>query len=201
MSKREVQKVLGQFARSGKDLQSEQATRWLATNLSKIQTKMRQEHFNREKPSISRPGNIIEGTMLFFGYEPKTKDELPFWDSFPLVIMIHKKGNSILGLNLHYLEPSLRAKFLNELLKLTDHPNYATDPPAYFRRVTYPFLKSTARLKPFRAAIKRYYLSAINTKVNVIPSNEWKFTTFLPLDKFRGANREQVWAWANRYSK
>jgi hypothetical protein len=200
MSKKEVRKVIGEFERSGKELQSEQATRWLARNLSKIQTEMRSEHFNRGKPSVNRPGNIKEGTMLFFGYEPKTKDELPFWDSFPLVILLHKKGNSILGLNLHYLSPTLRANFLNNLLKLVDNPDYVYDPPAYFK-VTYPFLKATAKLKPYKAAIKRYYLNCINTKVNVIPSDEWQYTTFMPLDKFKGATREQVWKWANRYSK
>lgn len=200
MSKREVQKVLGEFFRSGKDIQSDQATRWLATNLSKIQTQMRPDNFNKSKPSAAKPGNIREGAMLFFGYEPKTKDELPFWDSFPLVILLHKRGNSILGLNLHYLEPNYRALFLNNLLKYVSNANYAKNPPALFM-TPYPLLKNTARLKPFRAAIKRYHLNCINTKVNVIPSDEWKFTTFLPIDRFRNASRQEVWAWANKYCK
>ena len=198
MSKREVEKILGQFQRSGKELQSEQGTRWLAGNLSKIQTQMRSEHFNRGKPAANRPGNILPGCMLFFGYNPKTKEQLPFWDTFPLVILIHKRGNSLLGLNLHYLSPTVRANFLNNLLKFTDNLNYVKDPPARFM-VTYAFLKATAKLKPFRATIKRYDLSCINTKVNVIPSNEWQYTTFMPLDKFKGATREEVWKWANRY--
>lgn len=200
MSKKEVQKVLNEFAQSGKELQSEQATRWLARNLSKIQTEMRSEHFNRGKPAVNKPGNIKEGAMIFFGYEPKTKSELPFWDSFPLVIILHKTGNSILGLNLHYLAPTVRANFLNNLLKLVDNPNYVKNPPAYFK-ANYPLLKATAKFKPYRAAIKRYYLNCINTKMNVIPSNEWQFTTFMPLEKFKGASKNDVWAWANRYSK
>jgi hypothetical protein len=65
--------------------------------------------------------------------------------------------------------------------------------------VTYAFLKATAKLKPFRATIKRYYLNCITTKVNIIQSNEWQYTTFMPLDKFKGATREEVWKWANRY--
>lgn len=200
MSKREVQKTINQFKSSGKQLQSEQATRWLATNLSKIQTQMKSEHFNRGKPSAEKPGNILEGSMLFFGYEPTTKEELPFWDSFPLVILLHKRGNSLLGLNLHYLNPTVRANFLNSLLKFTDNPKYAEDPPALFM-VTYKMLKGVSKFKPFKAAIKRYYISGINTKVNVIPSDEWQYTAFMPLEKFKGASREKVWAWANRYSK
>ena len=200
MSKREVQKVIGQFTRSGKDLQSEQATRWLAKNLSKIQTQMRSEHYNKTKPSVRGTGSIMEGEMLFFGYNPRMKDELPFWDAFPLMILLHKRGNNILGLNLHYLSPTVRAAFLNNMLKNVTNSNYVHNPPSYFN-ATYPWLKAAAKLKPFRAAIKMYYLSNIVSKVNVIPSNEWQITTFMPLDKFKKASREDVWKWANKYSK
>lgn len=200
MSKKEVNKVIGQFHQSGKDLQSEQATRWLAKNLSHIQTQMRPEIFNRSKPAVKRPGNIIEGSMIFFGYDARTKDELPFWDAFPLVILLHKRGNNLLGLNLHYLHPTVRAKFLNDLLKFVTNPAYAHDPPSRFK-ATYSYLKSMAKLKPFRAAIKMYYLSNIVSQINIVQSNEWQITTFMPLEKFKKASREEVWSWANKYSK
>lgn len=200
MSKREVQKVLNQFGKSGKDTQSDQATRWLANNLGKIQTQMRSENFNREKPSIKRPGNIKEGCMLFFGYDPKTKATLQFWDAFPLIVLIDKGKDSLLGLNLHYLAPNVRASFLNQLLKFTDNPDYAKNPPSSFT-IEYPELKAISSLGIFKAAIKRYIIKSIVTEINLIPSNEWKYTTFLPIDKFKGASREEVWKWSNRYSK
>jgi hypothetical protein len=114
--------------------------------------------------------------------------------------MIHKMRNHFLGLNLHYLAPRVRATFLNNLLTMTNNPNYAKNPPAMFK-VTYSYLKSASNMKPFKAAIKKYYFNCVVTKANVISSDEWKFVPFMPIERFRGANREQVWKWANKYSK
>lgn len=204
MSKKEVNRVLNEFSKFGKDIFSDQSTIWLAKNLSKIQTQLRQGQYNRKQPSSwpisSIPNSLEEGSMLFFGYDPKTKQKLQFWDAFPLVVLLHKQGNSFLGLNLHYLNPKIRANFLNSLLKFADDPEYAVNPNAKME-VSYSLLTRLPKLKPFKAAIKRYYLSSIVTKVNTIPSNEWKYTTFMPLEKFQGATREEVWAWANKYIK
>lgn len=136
--------------------------------------------------------------MLFFGYDPKTKNDLNFWDSFPLIILLRKTGRSLLGLNLHYLSPMARADLLNAMLRFVDDPEYYKNPNATFN-LSYSLLKRSGSLRAFRACIKRYKISNIVTKVNPIPSNEWKYTVFMPLDKFRGASRQQVWAWADRY--
>ena len=47
----------------------------------------------------------------------KHKETLPFYDSFPLVIIIGKAKGGFLGMNLHYLPPTLRAKFLDALME------------------------------------------------------------------------------------
>lgn len=189
MSIREVNRVLAEFAKQKLDPKSAAATRWLATNLSKIQSQMRPDVYNRSKPSGSSPTMYSEGCMMFFGYEPKGKGSLPFWDEYPLIILLKKTGRSFLGLNLHYLKPTDRAVFLNHLIRTVDNPNYHRNPPAYIN-ATYQQLKSS---KYMRQCIKKYLVANVKTKVNVIPSSEWKIVTFLPIDRFRGASREQVW--------
>ena len=198
MSQREVERIIREFERSNRRPWSEESTRWLATNLSKIQSEIRSENYNRKKAWVFAPGNLLSGSMLFFGYDPKTKNDLNFWDSFPLIILLKKTGRSLLGLNLHYLSPMLRARLMNSFLKFVDDPNYYENPNATFK-LTYSLLKQTQSLAAFRACIKRYKLANIVTPVNLIPANEWKYTVFMPLDKFRGASRQEVWAWANRY--
>ena len=61
------------------------------------------------------------GKMCMFFYDPKHKDTLPFYDSFPLVIIIGKAKGGFLGMNLHYLPPVLRAKMLDGLMEA---PNF-----------------------------------------------------------------------------
>ena len=200
MSINEVNKKLREYNKAKKDPRSEAATKWLAINMSKIESQMRPDKFNRSKPSATSPKNFQTGTMMFFGYNPRTKDRLDFWDEFPLIILIKKNNNSILGLNLHYLSPSLRSNFMNGLLKYVDNPNYHNDPPSYLN-ITYSLLKNSSLALSLRKCVKRYYISNIVSKVNIIPSSEWKVTAFLPIERFHGATKEQVWKSMNRYLK
>ena len=43
------------------------------------------------------------GGLYFFYYDPKTKDSLPYYDTFPLVLALERYNDGFLGLNLHYL--------------------------------------------------------------------------------------------------
>ena len=49
------------------------------------------------------------GQMLMFFYDPKTKETLPYYDTFPLIIVVGPAPGGFYGLNLHYLPPVLRA--------------------------------------------------------------------------------------------
>jgi hypothetical protein len=193
MTKRQAQRVLGKFRGTGLNLGDDRATTWLANNLSKIKTTMKQETFIDSSKTAVRK-DIYPGRMFFFGYSPKTKDQLHFWDEFPVVVVIHPKRGGFLGLNLHYLPFSKRANFLNELLKYVDDPKYiANKNPAALMEVTYGMLKASTKLADFKPCIKRYYYNHVVTKVSFIPPAEWKTVPFFPLDKFKGASRADVW--------
>lgn len=193
MTKRQAQRVLGEFRSTGIDLGDKTATRWLANNLSKIKTTMRQESFIDSSKTVVRK-DIYPGRMFFFGYSPKTKDKLHFWDEFPVVVVICPKQGGFLGLNLHYLPPNPRANFLNELVDYVDDPNYLKrNNQGAAMKITYGLLRSAAKLSDFKPCIKRYYYSHVVTKVSFIPPAEWKAVPFFPLDRFKGASRSDVW--------
>lgn len=194
MSKKEVAKTLTEFGRSGLRLSDPAATRWLAKNLSAIKSEMRPNSFVKGSRKIIRKNQLTPGRMVFYAYDPKTQDELPFWDAFPIVIILHPKPKGFLGLNLHYIPPSVRATFINNLIKFVDDPNWAVNNNYQaLIKVTYPILKNTNKLKPYRPCIKRYLYSHIISEIAFIPSAEWKSVPFFPLDKFQGATRQEVW--------
>jgi hypothetical protein len=196
MTKKQVAQVLGKMQGTGLQLGDDRTTRWLATNLSKIKTTMQQKNFIDQGKTVVKK-QLTPGKMVFYGYSPKTKDELMFWDEFPITIILHQQKDGFLGLNLHYLPPSTRADFLNKLLKYVSDPNWiAHNNTSVEFRVTYGLLKNTAKLKAFRPCIKRYYYKHIMTKVAFIAPQEWKTVPFFPLDKFKGASRADVWALA-----
>ena len=63
------------------------------------------------------------GNMYLFSYDPKTKETLPYYDRFPLIIPFRPSvvsgkagsGPGFYGLNLHYIPPRLRARLMDAL--------------------------------------------------------------------------------------
>ena len=53
------------------------------------------------------------GVMNLFGYDPKHKDKLPYYDTFPLILPLEPAKGGFMGLNFHYLPPLARVAFLS----------------------------------------------------------------------------------------
>ena len=70
----------------------------------------------KEEP-LQRGARRIIGSMQMFYYDPKYKETLPYYDRFPLSIIVKPAKGGFLGLNLHYLPPILRAQFLDALME------------------------------------------------------------------------------------
>ena len=58
-------------------------------------------------------------------YDPKHKETLPYYDRFPLIIMVGPAPRGFIGLNLHYLPLATRAKFLDALLGTINNEKYS----------------------------------------------------------------------------
>ncbi len=58
------------------------------------------------------------GSMYGFYYDAKTKDTLPHWDIFPIMIPIEYYADGWLGINLHSVPPFQRKIGCGQLLSL-----------------------------------------------------------------------------------
>lgn len=130
------------------------------------------------------------GNMYMYVYDPKTKKELPYYDRFPLVIMIENYKDGFLGLNLHYLRPDIRAKFLDELMKLAPGKVKSN---TRLLKAKYDLLQSTRKFKEFRPCLKRYLGTQIRSRVVRVPMTEWEIAIFLPTEQFVKASKTEVW--------
>ena len=54
-----------------------------------------------KQTNLNKAKRYLAGRMYTFFYDPKTKDELPYYDTFPVVLIIETTGNGFTGLNLH----------------------------------------------------------------------------------------------------
>lgn len=137
-----------------------------------------------------RGRNVFIGGMFVYGYDPKHKDTLPWYDTLPCVIPIEFYPDGWLGLNLHYLPPILRAKLLDTLMT---YRRRAGDDRAYMK-LSYGMLKGLAVHPLVAPCIKRYLAGHVTTPVIRIDRMYWDNVALLPLQQFKKARASQVWA-------
>lgn len=134
-------------------------------------------------------GFIEIGSMYFYFYDPKWKKELPYYDIFPLTIVIEKYSDGFLGLNLHYLPSKYRMLLLDKLMDLSDkNLNYESK-----LKISYSILNSAARYKEFKPCVKKYLYSHIRSKYIFVQPEEWQNVIFLPVERFKKSSKDNVW--------
>jgi hypothetical protein len=132
--------------------------------------------------------------MYFFNYDPKYKDILPYYDTFPLVfpIEIPYPGSEpgFLGINLHYLSPFLRAKLMDALYQTLNNKKYDKTTKL---QIDYQILKGAGQFKYFKPCVKHYLFSHVRSPFQYIPPNNWDYVMILPMARFQKASQERVW--------
>ena len=130
---------------------------------------------------------IVPGGLYLFQYDAKHQDTLPFWDKLPLVFPFRKVQGGFYGLNLHYLPPVLRAKFLDSLLEVTNNDRY--DESTRFK-LTYNLMQRAAKYKYFKPCIKHYLLEHMASRFALVQAPEWEIATFLPTADFNSQGKK-----------
>lgn len=143
----------------------------------------------RQEP-LKRTPNFVVGEMFMYFYDPKHKKTLPYYDRFPLSIIVDLAPDGFYGINLHYLPMTLRAKFLDALLDITTNKKY--DKTTRFR-MSYQMLKSSSKMKYFKPCFKHYLLDHVKGNFAKVPAPEWEIAVFLPTADFRKASESKVY--------
>jgi hypothetical protein len=138
--------------------------------------------YKREKP--------MPGKMSYYFYDPKHKDTLPYYDTFPLVVFVGPAPGGFHGLNLHYLPPVLRAKLLDRLIENLSNTRYDDSTVI---DVNYQLLKRASGNKYFRPCFKHYLTNHVKSSFAFVPPPEWEIATFLPVAQFQKASEATVW--------
>jgi hypothetical protein len=133
---------------------------------------------------------MMPGKMYLFGYDPKWKEKLPYYDAFPLIFPFSIRGDRVWGINLHYLPIPLRAALMDELYSLVDN-RFKNENKKL--RMSYEVLNGAARFRIFKPCIKSYLRGHFMSKFLEIPYDEWDIAMALPLQRFKKASQSTVW--------
>lgn len=180
------------------EMLSRESMRWLNVKINQVRNNSaiprqiyREKDRHRNKYSLGYTGKFLLGGLYFYFYNPKLKDELPYYDLFPLVMPLQKYDDGFLGLNFHYIPPKMRVIFLNKMLT---RAVYDSDDELKRIRVTYEILDATKRYREFRPCVKRYLYPHIRSKIIAVQPDEWDVACYLPVQQFRKASAKQVWS-------
>lgn len=177
---RKPMSIADQFENSvtsnNKILSTKKSVKWFTETLRKVLGKLdKRVSFN----------GMVSGKLYTYAYDPLTKDTLPYWDQFPLIIFLERDFGKTTNrpyfraINLHFLSPYERVNLMKELLS-----NKAT---------TSNLMKNTrlnVSWEDFKyhpknqMIIKNYLPTHIRSTIREIPPSEWLNIIKMPLQKF-----------------
>lgn len=149
------------------------------------------ENILKTSGNKSKVANQVIGNMYLFRYDPKHKDTLPYYDRYPLVFPINKAKGGFLGINMHYLPPTLRAELMDALYSTVTNKKFDESTRL---KISYDILNKAKKFRLFKPTIKHYLGKHVKTRFVYMNPSEWDIALFLPLQEFVGASKQKVWA-------
>lgn len=185
-------KILVEGVRKGQlPGRTKQAREWFRERAKRVFMLSKGSFLNQDKERLkTQPPATAIGSMYMYFYDPKTKNDLPYYDRFPLIFVIEMYSDGFLGINLHYLAPALRAKLMDGLYETINNQRYDEKTRL---RINYNTLKAVSRLKMFEPCVKRYLYSHVRSKFMYIYPSEWDIALMLPTESFQKSNKQRVW--------
>ena len=182
------QRLQKEFGESILDPRSEASRKWFLEKVKGITTRPNRDNII-SKPPMRTVSRVLPGMMYMFYYSPKGERRLPYYDSFPLVVLLDTHRGGMTGLNLHYLPIDLRQKLFYGLLNRVDDRDIDENS---FIKITYDTLNAARSLKEYRPCFKKYLTENIRGNIVQVPAPEWEVAVHLPLALWRKADEATV---------
>lgn len=165
---------------------------WQRRHTNRRFTTLVRDDFTKELVGANR---ALPGFFYFYLYDPKWKEELPYYDRFPFVLCLDSAPGRFRGLNFHYLDYNYRARLFDLLYPFRDgRPSRPTVRDIRMRlRVTYDLLKMSSKYKAFKPCFKEYLVPHVQTPLMKVGAKEWDVALFLPVESFVKETKAEVW--------
>jgi hypothetical protein len=139
--------------------------------------------------SLKKSLKIQPGCLYYYYYDPKLKDTLPYYDTFPMVFPFAAVKDGFLGLNLHYLGYPERMALFKKLMSI----NGATIHPDMKLKYSWATVSAFSSIKGIDHCIKHYLYDHLRSPLMKVKPEDWTTAMMLPVEKFVGARKEYVW--------
>ncbi len=170
---------------------SEESRQWFRDKAGQLRD-IRPDRLMRSKGARDNTTSRLfhPGDMYLFKYEARDKDTLPYYDKFPLIMLIEDYPGGFMGVNFHYLPARLRAVLMTQMYEYLSDERFDEKTRLKF---TYQQLKTLSGQSLWKPCIKRYLNNQCKSRFVKIHPAEWDIVLQLPLDRFVGARRSTVY--------
>jgi len=190
MAKKPMQDV---FERNQYDLLTsvKRSTSWFNKQVSSLaQQNITPNQVIKGDPSQNTT-TIQPGSLYMYAYDPKTKEDLPYYDRFPLVFPFRKTADGFYGLNMHYLPYDLRIYLLDALLTFKNNSRWDETTKLKY---SWALIDGVSKYKAAHPCVKQYLNSHVRSQFRRVSSADWATAMLLPVERFIGASKQQVWS-------
>jgi len=165
------------------------ATDWLNAQ-AKRTAPLNTQAIIKQMPGRGR-SSILPGRMYLFNYDPLHKNDLPYYDRFPLVFPFRTVKGGFYALNMHYLPYAQRAILMDALyMFINNNKNNETTR----LQLSYNLLNKFSRHAYIKPCVKHYLNKQVKSRFIYISPDEWNVALFLPLQGFKKANESKVYS-------
>ena len=135
--------------------------------------------------------NVFQtGKMYLFNYDPINRKTLPYYDTFPLILLTDINKDGFFGINLHYLPVEQRMVFLSNIV-----PQKGMYQEGQLQRLymSYDSIKDIQEFQFFKPCFKKYLTSRVRSQIRLIPVDDWGYAAALPIESFKKETKQKVW--------
>ena len=157
---------------------------WYRNAVASIADKVTARKLMNQGRILARPS---AGRLNLFFYDPKTKDKLPYYDTFPLVLPLEAFRGGFMGINFHYVSPMIRFRLLNQLQRFATNNKFDSTTRL---DVGYTRVAGLERVKP---TIKKYLYSHVRSGFLRIDADDAPTAVYLPVEQFKKRSASYVY--------
>jgi len=181
----------GQISEENISPRSAASRKWFLDKIGSISERNINQNTLMKQPPLVGAANPLSGKMYMFWYNPKLKKELPYYDAFPLIILLDVGSDHMTGLNLHYLPIRLRQNLFYGMLNRVSSSKFNS---STYLKITYDYLKASSDLDAFRPCFKKYLTKQIRGRIVNVPAQEWEVAIHLPTSSFHKKDAAYVYS-------
>lgn len=166
---------------------TERSVNWYQTQIKALRS-LQPNKLLANTPDLTN--RVMPGKMYFFLYDAKTKETLPHWDMFPLVLPFRRVQGGFYAINMHYMPYVARFKLLGALHRFAVDEKINEETRI---RISWNVLSRMSTIAPIKGCVKHYLDDHVQSRFLQIKYPDWTTAAMLPVEKFVGEDKQAVW--------